>query len=44
MKKFLCWLRGHKLVLEVHNYLTPRRSYRLKCLRCGLADPYTSFL
>lgn len=41
MKKLLCKLFGHKLVLEVQKYgIFNYYPTRLRCIRCGVCDPY----
>ena len=40
MKKFLCWLRGHALTLDVKKVGFGFQVWRLRCTRCGVVDPY----
>lgn len=42
MKKFICWLRGHALILVKYRTVHGFSAGHLECQRCGLRDPHGS--
>lgn len=40
MTKWLCKLRGHRLVLDIMREGIFNNTWRLRCIRCNAIDPY----